>query len=183
MSIFSKAHHDLTNLFANDNSIHSANFQETSSSSYDGSSPEVSPSPSPTDFSRLPGVVGTVTDFFEHPTHTVTRTVIRPSPSHFLFSLPFKRSSSSLVPKSGSKPFFRAQESTPVLDARSSFEEELDASLQRWEDEREGHCPLDIFVVVDREASHEESWRSLVQEVHYNHRPPTRKVSSECGRW
>ena len=181
-SIFSKTQHELTHLFTHRDSIRSMGSQGTSSSSYDESSPEVSPSPSPTNFPRLPGVV-TVTDVFEHPTHTVTRTVIRPSPSHFLFSLPFKRSSSSLVPKSGSKPFFRKQDSTSSSDSRSTFEDELDASVQRWEDEKEGHNPLDIYVVVDREASHEESWRSLVQQVHYNHRPPTRKVSSECGRW
>ena len=63
------------------------------------------------------------------------------------------------------------------------FEEELEASLQRWEDERKGHNATDIYVVVDRETAHEESWRSLVQEVHHNHRPPSKKLSGECGRW
>lgn len=181
-SLFSKAHHDLAHLFTQNDPHHLVDSPGASISSYGGSSPEVSPSPSPTIPSHIPGVV-TVTDVFEHPTHTVTRTVIRPSPSHFPFSLRFKRSSSSLGSKSGSKSFFRTQESSPIPDVRSMFEEELDASLQRWEDEREGCNPLDVYIVVDRETAHEESWRSLVQEVHYNRRPPTRKVSSECGRW
>lgn len=181
-SLFSKAHHDLAHLFTQNDPHHLVDSPGASSSSYGGSSSEVSPSPSPTIPSHIPGVV-TVTDVFEHPTHTATRTVIRPSPSHFPFSLRFKRSSSSLGSKSGSKSFFRTQESSPIPDVRSMFEEELDASLQRWEDEREGCNPLDVYIVVDRETAHEESWRSLVQEVHYNRRPPTRKVSSECGRW
>jgi hypothetical protein len=63
------------------------------------------------------------------------------------------------------------------------FEEELDTSLRRWEDEREGRNAMDIYIVVDRESSHEESWRSLVQEVHYNHSSPSKKLSGECGRW
>ena len=181
-SIFSKAQHDLTHMFTRRDCSHSGDNHEATSSSYDSSSPEVSPSPSPTDFSRLPGTV-TITDVFEHPTHTVTRTVIRPSPSHFPFSLPFKRLSSSSGSKSESKLFPRTPDSTPVPDARPIFEEELDTYEQRWEDERGGHNVADIYVVVDREASHEESWRSLVQEVHYNHLPPVRNVFSECGRW
>ena len=177
-SIFSKAQHDLSHMFTRQDYIRSGDAHGSSSSSYDDSSPEVSPSPSPTTPSRLPGTA-TVTDVFEHPTHTVTRTVVRPSPSHFSLSLPFKRLSTS----SGSKSVFRTLEPTPVPDARSTFEEELDVCEQRWEDERGGRNPMDIYVVVDREVSHEESWRSLVQEIHYNHRPPSRKLSSECGRW
>jgi hypothetical protein len=176
-SIFSKAQHDITHLFTRHDYVRLGGTHGSSSSSYDDSSPEVSPASSPTDFSRLPGTV-TITDVFEHPTHTVTRTVIRPSPSHF-FSLPFKRSSSSF----GSKSFFRTPEPTHVPDAYSTFEVELDVYEQRWEDEREGRNAMDIYIVVDREASHEESWRSLVQEVHYNRRPPRRNLSSECGRW
>ena len=181
-SIFSKAQHDLTHMFIRHDCIRSMDSQEALSSGYDDSSPEVSPSPSPTKFSRFPGTV-TITDIFEHPTHTVTRTVIRPSPSHFFFSLPFKHSPSSSGPKSGSKSLFRAPEQTPASDASSTFEEELDAYEQRWEDERGGRNAMDIYVVVDRESSHEESWRSLVQELHYNYRPPNRKLSSECSRW
>lgn len=181
-SIFSKAQHDLTHLFTRHDCIRSGDSQRGSSSSYDDSSPEVSPSPSPTKFSRFPGTV-MVTDVFEHPTHIVTRTVIRPSPSHFIFSLPFKHSPSSPGPKSGSKSFFWTPEQTPVSDTGSTFEEELDVYEQRWEDERGGRNAMDIYVVVDRESSNEESWRSLVQEVHYNHRPPNRRLSSECGRW
>ena len=177
-SIFSKAQHDLTNMFTRRDT------HEASSSSYDSSSPEVSPSPSPTDFSRLPGTV-TVTDVFEHPTHTVTRTVIRPSPSHFVFSLPFKRLSisSSAGSKSEHRSPSRTPDSTSVPDVRSTFEEELDAYEQRWEDERGEYNAADIYVVVDHEAFHEESWRSLVQELHYNHLPPERSIFSECGRW
>lgn len=74
-------------------------------------------------------------------------------------------------------------ESPPVPDARSAFEEELDSSIKRWQDEKEGRDAVDIYVIVDHEASYEESWRSLVQEVHYNHRPPSRELSSACGRW
>jgi len=181
-SIFSRAQHDLTHMFTRHDHVHLGDTHGTSSSSYSDSSPEVSPSPSPTKFSHHPGTV-TVTDVFEHPTHTVTRTVIRPSPSHFFFSLPFIRSSPSSGSMSGSKSFFRTPEPSPVPDARSTFEEELDVHEQRWEDERGGRNAMDIYVVVDREASHEESWRSLVQEVHYNHRPPNTKISSECGRW
>lgn len=181
-NILLKAQHDLTNLFARHDPIHLGDAHEASSSSYDDSSPEASLPPSPTDFSHIPGVV-TATDVFEHPTHTTTRTVIRPSPSHSRFSLTFKRSSSSLGQKPGPKSFFRTPESTPVPDARTTFEEELDACVQRWGDEREGRNAMDIYVIVDREASREESWRSLVQEAHYNHRPPTKKISSECGRW
>lgn len=181
-SILSKAQHDLTNMFTRHDYTQLGDSNGASSSSYDDSSPEASPSPSPTKFSRLPGVV-TVTDVFDHPTHTVTRTIIRPSPSSF-FSLPFKRSStSSFGSKSGSKSFFRTPELTPVPDTRPTFEEELDAYEQRCEDERGGRNPMDIYVVVDREAAHEESWRSLVQEIHYNNRPPNRRISSECGRW
>jgi len=178
-SIFTKAQHDLTHMFTRHDHVRSGDpHGGSSSSSYDDSSPEVSPSPSPTKFSRLPGTV-TVTDVFEHPTHTVTRTVIRPSPTHFVFSLPFKRLSTS----SSSKSFFWTPESPSVPDAGSTFEEELDAYEQRWEDEREGRNSMDIYVIIDRDSSHEESWRSLVQEIHYNYRPPRRKVSSECGRW
>lgn len=180
--LFSKAQHDLSHLFTRPDLIHLGDSQGTSSSSYDDSSPEISPSPSPT-ISRHPGAV-TITDVFEHPTHTVTRTVIRPSPSHSLFSLPFKRSSgSSSGSKSGSKSFFRTSDPSHIADPRTTFEEELSAYAQRWEDEREGRNAMDVYIVVDRESSHEESWRSLVQEIHYNHHPPTRKVSSECGRW
>lgn len=180
-NVLSKAQHDFTHRH---DLTPLADSQGTSNSSYDDSSAEVPPSPNSTNISRLPGVV-TVTDVFEHPTHSVTRTVIRPSPSHSLFSLPFKRSSLPPGPKSGSRSrsLFGTPESTPVPDARSAFEEELDASLRRWEDEREGHNAMDVYVVIDREASHEESWRSLVQEVHYNYRPPSKKLSSECGRW
>ena len=71
----------------------------------------------------------------------------------------------------------------PVPDAPSTFEEELDSYEQRWEDEKEGRNPMDIYVVVDRDVAHEESWRSLVQEVLYGHLPPGRNLSSECGRW
>ena len=181
-SIFSKAQQDITHMFTRHDYIHLVDTPGASSSSYDSSSPEVSPSPSPTDFSRLPGTV-TVTDVFEHPTHTVTRTVIRPSPNHFPFSLPFKRSFSFSGPRTRSKSLLRAPEPTPVPDARPAFEEELDVHEQRWEDEKQGRNAMDIYVVVDHEASHEESWRSLVQEVHYGYRPPRRKVSSECGRW
>lgn len=180
--ILSKAQHDLTHLFTRHDPIPLDDSQGTSSSSYEDSPAKVRPRSSPTTPSRLPGVV-TATDTFEHPTHTVTRTVIRPSPSHSLFSLPFKRPSSSSGPKQGSKSHFRTPESTPIPDAQSMFEEELDASLQRWGDEREGRNAMDVYVIVDREMSHEESWRSLVQEVHYNRRPPTKKLSGECGRW
>ena len=181
-SIFSKAQHDLTHMFTRHDYTQLGGSNGASSSSYDDSSPEVSPSSSSTKFSRFPGTV-TVTDIFEHPTHTVTRTVIRPSPSYFSFSLPFKRLSSSSGSKSGSKSFFRTPEPTPVPETRPTFEEELDAYEQRWEDEREERNPMDIYVVVDRESSREESWRSLVQEIHYNRRPPKRRISSECGRW
>ena len=177
-SIFSKAQHDLTHLFTRHDLIHLADSRGTSSSSCDDSSAEVSPSPSIANYSQLPGVV-TVTDIFDHPTHTVTRTVIRPTPSHSVFSLPLKRPSSSRGPKS----LFRTPESMPVPDTRSVFEEELDTSLRRWEDEREGRNAMDIYVVVGREAAHEESWRSLIQEIHYDYHPPSRKFSSECGRW
>ena len=179
MSALSKAQRQL---FARHESIHLEDAHGASSPSYDDSSSEVSPSSSPTADSRLPGTV-TVTDVFEHPTHTVTRTVIRPSPSHSLFSLPFKRSASSPLPRSGSRSFLRAPEQVSVPDVRSTFEEDLDAHVKRWENEREGYNAMDIYIVVERESSHEESWRSLVQEVHYDHRPPTRNVSSECGRW
>ena len=63
------------------------------------------------------------------------------------------------------------------------FEEELNAYEQRWEDEKEGRNAMDIYVVVDHDASREESWRSLVQEVLYGHLPPGKDLSSECGRW
>lgn len=182
-NIFSKAQHDLTHMFTRHDYIRSGDSHGASSFSNDGSSPEISPSPSPTKFPRFPGTV-TITDTFEHPTHTVIRTVIRPSPSHFLFSLPFKPSPSPSESRSTrSRSFFRAPEQTPALDSRFTFEEELDAHEQRWEDERMGRNAMDIYVVIDRESSHEESWRSLVQEVHYNHRPPNRRLSSECGRW
>ena len=154
----------------------------SSRSSYDDFSTEVLPPPGPTNASRLHGVVKT-TDTFEHPTHIVTRTVIRPCPSHSLFSLPFKRRSFSPGSKPGSKSLIGMPESPPVPDARSAFEEELDSSIKRWQDEKEGRDAVDIYVIVDHEASYEESWRSLVQEVHYNHRPPSRELSSACGRW
>lgn len=181
-NIFSKAQHDLTRRSTRHDRIHFGDAHGESSSSCDSSSPEVSPSPSPTDFSHLPGTV-TVTDVFEHPTHTVTRTVIRPSPNHFFFSLPFKRSPPSPGSKSGSKSFPRTPEPTPVQVTHTSFEEELDAYERRWEDERGGYNAMDIYVVVDRDLAHEESWRSLVQEVHYNCCPPNRNLFSECGRW
>lgn len=181
-SIFSKVQHDLSHMFTRHGYIHSGDTQGASSSSYDDSSLEVSPSPSPTDPSRLPGTM-TMIDVFEHPTHTVIRTIIRPSPSHSLFSFPPKHSSSSFGLKSMSKPFSRSPEQTPVSDAGYTFEEELDACEKRWEDEREGRNPMDIHVVVDRESFHEESWRSLVQEVHYNRRPLGKRLSSECGKW
>ena len=182
-SIFSKAQHDLTHMFTRHDYIRSGDSHGTSSSSYDDSSPEISPSSSPTKFSRFPGMV-TITDTFEHPTHTVTRTVIRPSPSHSFFSLPFKPSHSPPESRSrGSRSFFQTLEQTPTSDSGFTFEEELDAYEQRWEDERVGRNAMDIYVVIDRESSQEESWRSLVQEVHYNRRPPNRRLSSECGRW
>jgi len=71
----------------------------------------------------------------------------------------------------------------PVPDSPSTFEEELDSYEQRWEDEKEGRNAMDIYVVVDRDMAREESWRSLVQEVHYNNLPPVRNLTSECGRW
>ena len=181
-NIFSKAQHDLTHKFTRHDRLQLGDTHGESSSSYDSSSPEASPAPSPTKFSHLPGTV-TVTDVFEHPTHTVTRTVIRPSPNHFLFSLPFKRSSLSSGFKTGSKSPLRTPELTPVPDVPSTFEEELDSYEQRWEDEKDGRDAMDIYVVVDRDVSHEESWRSLVQEVLYSHLPPSRNLSSECGRW
>lgn len=167
-------------MFTRRDSIRLGDAQEASSSSNDGSSPEISPSPSPTSFSRLSGTV-TVTDVFEHPTHTVTRTVIRPSPSNF-FSLPFRRASFPGL-RSEPKQSPRIPDSPPVPDAPSTFEEELDACERRWEDERGERNAADIYVVVDREAFHEESWRSLVQELHYNNHPPDRNLYSECGRW
>lgn len=179
-SILSKAQHDVTHLFRHD-LIPLADSRETLSSGYDNSSAEVSPLPTPTDLARLPAADTTITDTFEYHTHTVTRTVIRPSPGHPFFSHPFRRSSSS--PKPAFKSFFRTPELTPVPDARSTFEEELDVSLQRWEDEREGRNAMDIYVIVDREEVIEESWRSLVQEVHYNCRPQSMGLSGECGRW
>ena len=181
-NIFSKAQHDLTHKFTRHDRLQLGDTHGESSSSYDTSSPEVSPAPSPTNFSRLPGTV-TVTEVFEHPTHTVTRTVIRPSPNHFFFSLPFKRSSLSSISKMGSKSSPRTPEPTPVPDAPSAFEEELDSYEQRWEDEKDPRNAMDIYVVVDRDVAREESWRSLVQEIHYNHHPPGRNLSSECGRW
>jgi hypothetical protein len=177
--VFSKAQHQL---FTRHDPIHLGDVHGASSSSCDDSS-EASPSSSPTTDSHLPGAAVTITDVFEHPTHTVTRTVIRPPQSHSLFSLPFRRSASSPLHKSGSRSFLRTPEQPFVTDVRSTFEEDLDAHVQRWEDEREGRNVMDVYIVVERESSHEESWRSLVQEVHYNHRTPTRKVSGECGRW
>ena len=159
MWISSKAQYDATHPSTCNDRIPLVDSQGSSSSGYDDSSPKVSPSPSTTTFSRLTGVV-IIIDTFEHPPQTVDRTVIRSSPSHSLFTLPFKRSPSSPGPMS----HFWTPESKAFPDPRPIFEEELEASLRRWEDERKGHKATEIYVVVDRETAHE-SWRSLSRRL------------------